>query len=226
MRVLTRISLASALLLLTATSAHAIPILRLTTSSGSTEVADGSGLDLNPVAGAVTFANPIDSWIVNVTTGLSKPVLGSAGAPELDLNSVNLSSGGAGWLEIELTDTGFTAQTAAQFLSAFGGTTNGSVSFRTFFDASNIEFGQATELTSFSAPGPAFSNVASSYLTSATPYSLTLLVRITHAGGTQVSSFDGTIKIPEPGTLLLLGAGCLGLAVMRRRGSLRPVRAA
>jgi hypothetical protein len=220
MRTLTGISLASALLLLTTTSAHAIPILRLTTSGGSIDVDDGSGLDVNPVAGAVTFVNPLAAgWIVNVTTGLSKPLLGSAELPELDLNSVNVSSAGASWLEIELTDTGFTSQTAAQFLASIGGTTSGSVSYQTFYDASNQEFGRVTELSSYSGVGPAFANTAGNYLTSATPYSLTLVVRITHAGA-QASSFDATVRVPEPGTLLLLGVACLALVpIVRRRAA-------
>jgi hypothetical protein len=219
--------LASALVLGVAASAEALPILRLTTSGGATQtLADGDAGDVNSTVGAVTFVNALDAqWIVNVTTGLSKPLLGSAGAPELDLNSVNVSSAGGGWLDIELTDTGFTAQDAALFLASIGGTTSGSVSYKTYFDASNAEFGKATELTSFSELGPAFASSASAILTSATPYSLTLLVRVTHAGA-QASSFDATIKVPEPGTLLLLGAGCLALVPLMRRRRLQPAKAA
>jgi hypothetical protein len=217
-----RTLLASALVLGVAASAHAIPILRLTSSGGATQtVTDGGAGDVNATEGAVVFVSALGAeWIVNVTTGLSKPLLGSAGAPELDLNSVNLSSASGGWLDVELTDTGFTAQDAASFVASIGGTTNGSVSYKTYFDASNTAFGKATELTTFGGVGPAFANTAGAILSSPTPYSLTLLVRITHLGS-QASSFDATVKVPEPGTLLLLGAGCLALAVTRRR-SLRP----
>ena len=224
---LIRTLLASALALGVATSAHALPILRLTTSGGATQtLADGDAADVNTTAGAVTFVSLLDAqWIVNVTTGLSKPLLGSPGAPELDLNSVNVSSAGGGWLDIELTDTGFTAQDAAYALASLGGTTSGSVSYKTYFDTSNTAFGQATELTSFSALGPAFANTSSNILSSAGLYSLTLVVRISHTGQ-QASSFDAAIKVPEPGTLFLLGAGCLALVPLMRRRGLRPAGSA
>jgi hypothetical protein len=209
--------LVSALAFGACSSANAIPVLRLTTSAGATAtVTDGGVGDANSQAGVVVFMNPLSDWFVNVTTGLSKPTLGSPSLPELDLNSVNVSSFAGGWLDIELTDTDFTPKVADIFLSAIGGTTSGSVSYKTYFDSSNAAFGKATELTSFAGGGPAFASSATSILSSATPYSLTLLVRVTHAS-LQASSFDATLKVPEPGTLLLLGAGFLALAVARRQ---------
>ena len=219
---LARSSLVTALAVGVAAAANAIPVLRLTTSSGATAtIRDGEAGDVNAAAGAVTFVNPLDGqWFVNVTTGLSKPLLGSPNTPELDLNSVNVSSlPGAGWLDIELTDTDFTPTTGATFLAAIGGTTGGAVSFKTYFDSSNAEFGKTTELTNFGGAGPAFSGMATNVLTSVTSYSLTLLVRITHTGSPtiQTSSFDAVLKVPEPGTLLLLGMGMLAFATVARR---------
>src|SRR5690349_3179629 len=139
---LLKVSLAAALAFSVTTGAAAIPVLRLTTADGSVVVGDGGVGDLAPQSGAVVLSSPLGtSWAVNVTTGLSKPLIGSANQPYLDLNSVNVSSvGGPAWLEIELTDTDFTEQTGAGFLAAIGGTTNGSVSFKTYFDASNTAF--------------------------------------------------------------------------------------
>lgn len=57
--------------------------------------------------GLITFNGSVGVFIVNVTTGISKPL---APSPQLmDLNSISVSSGAAGDLEIKLTDTDFTA---------------------------------------------------------------------------------------------------------------------
>src|SRR5687768_9533577 len=90
-----RISLAAALALFATTSATAIPILRLTTSDGVVTVSDGGVGDLAPQPGAVVLLSPLGAaWSVNVTTGLSNPMIGSATQPQLDLNSVNVTSVG------------------------------------------------------------------------------------------------------------------------------------
>ena len=219
---LARLLLASVLALSVATTVNALPVLRLTTSGGaSATISDGGAGDVNGAAGAVTFVNGLGSdWFVNVTTGLSKPILGAANAPELDISSVNVSAmPGAGWLDIELTDTGFTPTAGALFLAAIGGTTAGSISYQTYLDSGNTEFAKTTALTSIGGVGPAFSATTYSVLTSAVTYSLTLVVRITHTGSStiQASSFDALLKVPEPGTLLLLGSGMLAFAMVTRR---------
>jgi hypothetical protein len=91
-----------------ATQASATPMLRLeAVGFGSTTITDGSALDFNSFDGVVTAINalPGSNWAVNVTTGLSKPVLGSADVPMLDPSSVSVSSLGGGTLNIWLTDT-------------------------------------------------------------------------------------------------------------------------
>ncbi len=210
-----------------ATQASATPILRLEALGfGSATIADGSALDFNPIAGVVTAINalPGSDWAINVTTGLSKPVLGSADLPMLDLSSVSVSSLGGGTLNIWLTDTGFTAKPdEVNALAAIGGTiaSGGTVSYKTYFDASNVAFGTATELTSLGAFGSsAFADSAGTTFSSATPYSLTLFVSIFHDASRvwQGTSFDATLAVPEPSSLFLTGMGLLAMAfVLRHR---------
>src|SRR5262245_17805634 len=73
-------------------------------STGSGVVITDNGVgDINPLAGAVTYSGSINGFLVNVTTGISKPLIGGVNNyAELDLNSVNVQFTGAGKLRITL----------------------------------------------------------------------------------------------------------------------------
>ena len=176
-------------------------------------VEDGSAKDSSPLAGVVTFNGTIGDWIVNVTTGVSKPVLGSAASPEIDLNSLNVTSSSGGHLQFGMVDSGFTGPTAGTFILAVGGTTQGSVSFSAFKDESNSEtFGGSTFATSGPFSTASWNATTSGPFNAATaPFSLGLMAEITHAGKA-ATSFDGNLQVvPIPPTAILLGSGLLGL---------------
>jgi hypothetical protein len=212
-----RYLVASAMLCGVLSNAHATPMLHLTTSAGGNATVSDSDGD-----GIVSFGGPLAGWAINLTSGLSKPALGSANMPILDLISFNLSSDSTGSINIWLTDTDFTGLTSPTSLTAaIGGTTfGGNISYQTYFDPSNTAFGTADLITNI---GPldtaAFSSSVNGVLPSTTgPFSLTMLVTITHDSPGQFTSFDATMKVPEPSTLLLLGIGSLAFAfAMRRR---------
>jgi hypothetical protein len=203
--------------------AYANPIIRLSSGGTTATVADGDGNDSCATAGCVTYSGPLNDWIVNVTTGIGTPPLGPN--PHLDLNSVNVSNAGTGFgtsILLELTQMGFTDGIGgiAGFLGEIGGTlgAGGKIEWWVYVDNTNTAFGTGTLVASGSATTSPFTGIDSGSLLLTGPYSMTLAVRITHPDGTRSTSFDFSGQlIPEPGTLFLLGAGLLGVALVRRK---------
>ena len=85
-------------------------------------VQDNASGDLIAMTGAISFATSAFGYTLEVNTSQSKPVIGSATAPQLDLSFV-VTGSGAGNVFLYASDTDFLS--GGQFTLTLGGTNSG-----------------------------------------------------------------------------------------------------
>ncbi len=198
---------------------QATPMLRYTIASTS-----GVGTLLGP--GMVSAGTGTISGVTYSFTGTSKPALGSAEKPVLDLFSLSLKNAGSvTTADVWLTDTGFSGHTTPLgLLSSYGGTLtsltgSGTAQFWSYADSSNAAWGVDTPLQDsglISSVGFFGGDLYSSH-TLTSPFSLTLHARFKLGTGTSITSADQSISVPEPGVLGMVGLGLLMVGLMGLR---------
>jgi hypothetical protein len=195
--------------------ADALPTLELSDGSTTVTVGDGSGSDSLAAPGGVTFIGAVGGWTVNVTTGLTKPTLGSATAPHLNLTSFNLRSSGTSTLTIKFSEVGFILAPTNWEAAISGTQAAAGTQYQSYLDNGNTLFGTTTLLTdSLCICGSPFANTQISGVAGGGTFSLTQKITLSaSASGFTFKSFNANLQpVPEPASLLLLGSGLIGLS--------------
>jgi|GEM_PF-923322 len=161
-------------------------------------VADNLAPDQSPTAGAVITITNVGVWNLVISSGSSKPLIGSPTNPVMDL-SIQAISSGAGNLTVTLSDNGFSAGAGMVNAVISGLGANGSVGYRVFGDAGNNIGAQTTLLANVGTQAlPVGANAAGS-LSFSGAYSLTEVLNIsaTAAGNVSIdASLNATVTPP------------------------------
>ena len=220
----TCIALASSVVLIASMPfAAAVATMRISHSgepSNWTVIEDEGTLDeADGIVGSVSFLGTFGNWWLSVTTGITKPAVGTEERPFMDVNFVAASSTPGGTLVIEFSETDFGPMAPnTNYVISIGGTTNGTLNCTTLVDVNNVLFA-GDELGNRTFGPGAFACDVGAPGTYTSPFSLTKRITIDHgAGGTLVSSGDTEITVPDGGTTIaMLGLSLLGLGALRKK---------
>jgi hypothetical protein len=141
---------------------QAVPQLRISDGvNPAVTITDNGAGDTSPLAGHVNYLNgSFFGWNILVSSGVTKPIVGSAVSPVLDLSWQAIRGAGASpTLSISFSENDFNLTAPRSFEVAAGGTLGNvgspSVNVRSWYDLGNTTLAETTLLTShlFSGQG-------------------------------------------------------------------------
>src|SRR5436190_10461552 len=187
---------------------------------------NGVGDSINS-SGAISFATAVFGYDLAVDTAQSKPGIGSAKSPQLDLSfTATTNSAAPATLFLFASDTDFDA--SGSFLLGLGGTNSGGSGTETgrAWGGTNNDELVFSRANLFGSLGPLSGETVSSdqagvFLSQLDPFSLTIGVAISRASaGTSTGDLNLQVSaVPEPESyaLMLAGIGALGFVAKRRK---------
>ena len=204
-------------------SALAVPTLTIWDAALTTTVAAVGG-----IANYVNSAFDSGQWSIVISTAETKPAIGSALAPVMDLSVQATSLGGGRNLNVSWSDNAFGpfnsaigAKLTGQVVSGTGST----VLYKTYYDTANTVSaggtinGTATQYTTSGLlAAPIYFSTVNGATINNSAFALTELLTITSVPGGSYSLDASLSGVPDGGTtVMLLGAALSGLAILRRK---------
>ena len=192
----------------------------IVTDQGPGDNFPGSAMVGQVNAGAVNFAG----FTIVTNTSQSKPLIGSAGIPQLDISfAVTTSDNAAHTIYLYASDTGFTYVGAGRL--ELGGTQppsgdGNSLTAFAYGAASNTNFDRSNLLGSIGPDNTspfALSASLPSGIPPVSPYSVTIGLKIDRASAGTTTGDLNVRAVPEPMSIALLGSGLLAAGLFRRK---------